>query len=115
MIQNGKINDRKTCSFLSPFRNEPFRLHCSFISSISCKWHALDTILSETEGDAAGFYAAFFGEGVRDALWVVQEAQYLCLIPHIGKVSAGVSLVSASVEDGALLLKNSSKARLMRG
>jgi len=32
---------------------------------------------SETEGDAAGFYTAFFDEGVRDALGVVQEAQYL--------------------------------------
>ena len=64
-------------------------LHCPFTFSISRRWHALDTILSEAEGDAAGFYAAFFGEGVRDALWVVQEAQYLCLIPHVGKVGGG--------------------------
>ena len=44
---------------------------------------------SESEGDTAGFYAAFFGEGVRDALGVVQEAQYFCLIPHVGKVGGG--------------------------
>lgn len=44
---------------------------------------------SEAERDVAGFYAAFFGEGVRDALGVVQEAQYLCLFSHVGKVGGG--------------------------
>ena len=46
-------------------------------------------MLSETEGGTAGFYAAFFGEGIRDALGVVQVAQYLCPISYVGKVGGG--------------------------
>ena len=46
---------------------------------------------SETEGDTAGFLTAFFGEGMRDALGVVQVAQYLYFFKKKRRIAMNAS------------------------
>ena len=51
------------------------------------KFHFLQW--SEASRVVAGFSAAFFGEVLCDLFGVIHEAQYLCALPHVGKVRGG--------------------------